>query len=237
MEPIDYLVAVWRHRFVIIVLTVLGLGAGLLVATSTTPTYRAGSSVLLTPSPGVANHELGEVGNYMNYQIHSYAELARSRVVLDPVVEDADLPYGADVLAEQISAQVPVNTSVINIGVTDTDPARAARVANAVAENLVTAVEDASPEPSEDTTSLELRTVAGALTPQDPVAPQVPLYLAGGAAVGFFLGALFGLARFALLRSRRTAEATASAAGAPRQAAWAARADRPAQRETEAVLS
>lgn len=234
MEPIDYLVAVWRHRFVIIVLTVLGLGTGLLVATNTTPTYQAGSSVLLTPSPGVANNELGEVGNYMNYQIHSYAELASSRVVLDPAVEDANLPYGADVLAEQVSAQVPVNTSVININVTDTDPARAARVANAVAENLVTAVEDAAPEPTEDETSLELRTVARALTPQDPVAPQLPLYMAGGAALGFFLGALFGLARFALLRSRRTAQAAERAAGAPRQASPAARA---AERETEAVRS
>jgi succinoglycan biosynthesis transport protein ExoP len=237
MEPIDYLVAVWRHRFVIIVLTVLGLGTGLLVASLTTPTYQAGSSVLLTPSPGVTNDELGQVGNYMNYQIHSYAELARSRVVLDPAVEDADLPYGADVLAEQVSAQVPVNTSVININVTETDPARAARVANAVAENLVTAVKDAAPEPSEDQTTLELRTVARALTPQDPVAPQVPLYMAGGAALGFFLGALIALARFALLRSRRTAEAAELAAGAPRQTWSAARADRAAERETEAVRS
>ena len=110
MEPIDYLVAVWRSRFVIVLLTALGLGAGLLVATNTTPTFQAKSAVLLTPSPGVSNDELGEVGNYMNYQIHSYAELVNSRVVLDPVLEDVDLPYGVDWLAAQVDAQVPVNT-------------------------------------------------------------------------------------------------------------------------------
>ena len=206
MEPIDYLVAMWRSRWVIALLTVLGVGGGLLVAVTTVPTYEARSSVLLTPSPGVSNTELGEVGNYMNFQIHSYAQLVDSRVVLDPVVEDVDLPYGADWLADRVSAQVPVNTSVIDISVTDTDPARAARAANAVAVHLETAVEDAAPEPTEDASTLELRTVAEAVTPQDPVAPRTGLYLAGGGALGLFLGVLLGVARYALLRSRRAPE-------------------------------
>ena len=192
MEPIDYLVAVWRSRFVIVLLTALGLGAGLLVATNTTPTYQAKSAVLLTPSPGVSNDELGEVGNYMNYQIHSYAELVNSRVVLDPVLEDVDLPYGVDWLAAQVDAQVPVNTSIIDISVDDTDPARAARLA--------------APEPSEGASTLELQTVADATTPQNPIAPRTPLYVAGGGGVGFFLAVLLGLARFALLRSRQVSE-------------------------------
>ena len=206
MEPIDYLVAVWRSRFVIVLLTALGLGAGLLVATNTTPTYPAKSAVLLTPSPGVSNDELGEVGNYMNYQIHSYAELVNSRVVLDPVLEDVDLPYGVDWLAAQVDAQVPVNTSIIDISVDDTDPARAARLANAVAKHLETAVEAAAPEPSEGASTLELQTVADATTPQNPIAPRTPLYVAGGGGVGFFLAVLLGLARFALLRSRQVSE-------------------------------
>lgn len=210
MEPIDYLVAVWRSRFVIVLLTVLGLGAGLLVATNTTPTYQARSAVLLTPSPGVSNDELGEVGNYMNYQIHSYAELVNSRVVLDPVLEDVDLPYGVDWLAAQVDAQVPVNTSIIDISVDDTDPARAARLANAVAKHLETAVEAAAPEPSEGASTLELQTVADATTPQNPIAPRTPLYAAGGAGMGFFLAVLFGLARFALLRSRQVAGPSSS---------------------------
>ncbi|MFI7583266.1 YveK family protein [Kocuria sp. M1N1S27] len=206
MEPIDYLVAMWRSRWVIALLTVLGLGAGLLVATNTTPTYQARSSVLLTPSPGVANNELGEVGNYMNYQIHSYAELVNSRVVLDPVLDDVSLPYGVDWLENQVNAQVPVNTSIIDISVDDTDPARAARLANSVARHLETAVEAAAPEPSDDASTLELQTVAQATRPQNPIAPRTALYLAGGAGLGFFLAVLLGLARFALVRSRQTSE-------------------------------
>ena len=203
MEPIDYLVAMWRHKLLVLLLTVLGLGGGLLTATITTPTYEAKSSVLLTPSPGVANHELGEVGNYMNYQIHSYAELVNSRVVLDPVLRDVRLPHGVDRLARQVSAQVPVNTSIINITVADTDPARAARVANAVAKHLETAVEAAAPEPSEDASTLELQTVATAATPRDPVAPRAVVHLTGGAALGLLLGVLLGLARYAFARSRQ----------------------------------
>jgi succinoglycan biosynthesis transport protein ExoP len=203
MEPLDYLVALRRHWIVILVMTLLGVGAGALIAGNTTSTYEARSSVLLTPSEGVANTELGEVGNYMNYQIHSYAELARSRVVLDEVARDVTLPYGVDHLADQISAQVPVNTSIIDISITDTDRERAARVANSVAEHLVTAVEDAAPKPEADAKTLDLRTVARAVTPQDPVAPRTPLYLAGGGALGLFIGVLFAVARYALIRSRQ----------------------------------
>ncbi|MFI7484302.1 YveK family protein [Kocuria sp. M1R5S2] len=202
MEPLDYLVALRRHWIVILVLTALGVGGGALLAANTEPTYEARSSVLLTPSPGVATHELGEVGNYMNYQIHSYAELTNSRVVLDEVARDVDLPYGVDVLADRVGAQVPVNTSIINITVTDTDRGRASQVANSVAAHLVTAVEDAAPKPEADSTTLDLRTVARAVTPQDPVAPRLELHLAGGGALGLFLGVLLAVARHALLRAR-----------------------------------
>ena len=203
MEPIDYLIALRRHWLVITLLSVLGVGGGWLTGTQVVPTYQAKSSVLLTPSDGVANHELGEVGNYMNYQIHSYAELASRRVVLDAVIEDVSLPYGVEALAGRVSAQVPVNTSIINIGVVDTDPRRAARAANAVAEHLVAAVEDASPKPEENSTSLNLRTVAEAAVPQAPIAPRMNLYLAGGGALGLFLGVLYAVARYALARTRQ----------------------------------
>lgn len=203
MEPIDYLVAMWRHKLLVLLLSVLGLAGGLLSVATSTPTYEAKSSVLLTPSPGVANHELGEVGNFMNYQIHSYAELVNSRVVLDPVLRDVRLPHGVDRLAQQVGAQVPVNTSIINITVTDTDPARAARLANAVAEHLETAVEAAAPEPSEDASTLELQTVATAATPGAPVAPRAVVHLTGGAGLGLLLGVLLALARHALDRSRQ----------------------------------
>lgn len=206
MEPLDYLVALRRHWLVILILTALGVGAGAVIAANTTPTYEARSSVLLTPSEGVANTELGEVGNFMNYQIHSYAELTRSRVVLDEVVRDVALPYGVDRLSGQISAQVPVNTSIIDISVTDTDRDRAARLSNSVAEHLVTAVEDAAPKPEADATTLDLRTVAQAVTPEDPVAPRSELHLAGGGALGLFLGILIAVARYALVRSRRDTE-------------------------------
>lgn len=215
MEPIDYLIALRRHWLVITLLTVLGIGGGWLTGTQVVPTYQAKSSVLLTPSDGVANHELGEVGNYMNYQIHSYAELASSRVVLDPVAEDVRLPYGVDALAGRVSAEVPVNTSIINIGVVDTDPRRAARAANAVAEHLVAAVEDASPKPEKDSTTLNLRTVAEAAVPQAPIAPRVSLYIAGGGALGLFLGVLYALARHALARTRQTVRPGGTAAGRP----------------------
>ena len=238
MEPIDHLVAAWRSRFVIALLTVLGLGGGLLAANLATPTYQARSSVLLAPSASVANDQLGQVSNFMNSQIHSYAELSRSRVVLDPVVEEAGLSYGADRFAEQVSAQVPVNTSFIDISVTDTDPARAALMANSIAARLESAVRDAAPKAGSNAPAVELRTVADAAPPQEPLTPRKALYLTGGAALGLFLGLLLALARYALARAQETDSTGLSDHGAPapRKGADDAARARPAQNRTEREL-
>lgn len=203
MEPLDHLVALVRNWIIIAVLTVLGLGGGWLAGSTATPTYRAVSSVVLAPSSVVQNSELGQISSFMNSQVHSYAELANSRVVLGAVVDELELPISADRLAAQVDADVPINTLVIEIGVVDADPDQAARLANSIAGHLREAVEKVAPHASTDAPAIELKSVGEATTPEQPTAPNKQLYLAAGAGLGLFLGVLIALARHSVALARQ----------------------------------
>ncbi len=63
-----------------------------------------------------------------------YAELICSRFVLEEVIERLGLGLSYDQLKDNVSVSSPSDTRIIAISVTDSDPVRAMRVANAVRE-------------------------------------------------------------------------------------------------------
>ena len=82
---------------------------------------------------------------FFQRQMASYAQVATSPMVLEPVIRRLDLPLTARELAKSVEATAPVGTVIVEIAVTDRNPRRAAEIANAV--------------------GAELSTVAGGLTP------------------------------------------------------------------------
>src|SRR5262249_5907026 len=72
----------------------------------------------------------------------TYQKLAKNRAVLDKAIADLQLPMDADALGGQITAEADGETQLLSIGVSDTDPARAAAIATAVAQRFQTYVVD-----------------------------------------------------------------------------------------------
>lgn len=66
----------------------------------------------------------------------TYYQMLWARPVLDPVVASLSLPYGVDELGERITASTIRGTQLIEIRVADSDPQRAADIANAVAASF-----------------------------------------------------------------------------------------------------
>lgn len=75
----------------------------------------------------------------------SFAQIVKSPIVLDPVIEELDLQTTARNLAGRIQVDVPSNTTVMNVTVTDTSSLRAAMTANAVIRRLDEAVRTLAP--------------------------------------------------------------------------------------------
>ncbi len=75
--------------------------------------------------------------NLSNYLATAYARLATEGPVLEEVIEKLGLPYSPSQLKGAVSTQVYRDAGLLEIAVVDTDPQRAADIANAIAEALI----------------------------------------------------------------------------------------------------
>lgn len=77
-----------------------------------------------------------------NYMINDYKVLITGRNVTDKVVQQLGLDMSAGALTSKISVSAETNTRVLQISVTDTDPQRAADLANCVREVAATQIKE-----------------------------------------------------------------------------------------------
>src|SRR3954454_12770075 len=136
-----------RRRWVwVVVGPVIGLLLAGAWAWSSTPTYRASSSVFFSLQFGDSASALVQGSTYTQSQVTSYAQLATSPVVLQPVIEDLGLDVDTRALAARVRAAPPVDTVIVQVSVTDISATESARIADAVVASLSETVERMSPK-------------------------------------------------------------------------------------------
>lgn len=187
----DY-VSIVRKRWLSILLVTLLVLAGAVAATlAATPMYQAHAQVYVSVRNAGTTTDLLQGSNFTQRQVSSYAELVTTPRVLVPVIEHLDLPTTPDELAGTISAESPLESSLINIRVTSPDPRTASDVANSTAESLATEVADLE-RPEGGVSPVQISTVRVAAPPESPSSPSTTRNLALGLLVGLAAG--FGLA-------------------------------------------
>jgi len=182
----------WRW---VVGLSLAGLLAAVAVISTTTPTYRASATVFFSLQFGGSASDLVQGSTYAQNQVVSFAALATTPAVLQPVVDALGLTTTASALAAQVSAQAPTDTVLVEVTASDTSPAGAARIANAVAASLGTQVEALAPTDEQGAPNIEATTVTPAEAPSSAATPQVLLDLAVGLALGLLLGIGCAVAR------------------------------------------
>ncbi|EYR65126.1 chromosome partitioning protein [Actinotalea ferrariae CF5-4] len=192
MEFQDY-VAILRKRWVSILVVALAVVAAALAATlAATPSYQARSQVYVSVRSGGTTADLVQGSNYTQRQVKSYSDLVTSPLVLAPVIEELGLDTRAEVLALAVTATPVVDTSLINISVTDEDPGRAAAVADALAASLAVQVNELEPPTADGQSPVLISTVRPAVEPSAPASPSPTRNLALGLLLGLAAG--FGVA-------------------------------------------
>jgi capsular exopolysaccharide synthesis family protein len=203
----------WTWVVGAVVLALLVVGAH--VAT-TTRTYAAQASVFFSLDSGSTASELAQGSTYTQNAVASYALLARTPTVLEPVVARERLPGGVEALAARVSTSVVQDTVVVQVTVRDTSAGRAATLANAVADELGASVEALAPQSATtNKPTVRATTVAPATPPGSPASPRTTLELLAGLVVGLFLGVLLGLARDATDTRVRSREDVAAVTPLP----------------------
>lgn len=187
MELSDYIRVLRKNWLIIVVATLVGLGAAAGYSLTRTPLYEARASVVVSTQSSGSVQEISQGSTFTQQRVATYVNVATTPLVLDPVIRDLRLDMTADTLAKSVGVSSTLNTTFITIAVTDADPVQAADIANAVAAQLPLAVQEI--EPSTDGASpVRLTTASTALPTNVPVSPNVPLNLALGALIGLAVG-------------------------------------------------
>ena len=119
----------------------------------------------------------------------SFAQIVKSPVVLDPVIEELRLQTTVRSLAGRIQVDVPSNTTVMNVTVTDKTGLGAAMTANAVIRQLGEAVRALSPRGEEaNNAAMKISTVSPAVAPEEQSTVSRATFELLGAVVGLLVG-------------------------------------------------
>lgn len=184
-----------RRFGLLLLLTLIGGGAGAIYAAVKTPTYTAKAYVVTIGAgaePIVA----------LNYA-QAYGRIATT----GPVLATAGKTLGADRAGlNRVTASTSPDAPVIEITATGSSPGRTANVANAVAGSLIALGDTRKGE-----TRVGLAMLAAATPPARPTSPKPPMELAVGAAAGLLIGGLAVLAGV----GRRLPSATDAASASP----------------------
>jgi capsular exopolysaccharide synthesis family protein len=189
MTVADY-IAVLRRNIVLIASLMVVFGVGAYVYAQTLPRlYRSYASVMVVPEQGGSTSELVQGSNYVQGIVQSYAMLAETPYVLQPVIDDLKLNTTPARLAESITVESPLNSTIIQVSVIWGSPETAQRIAQEVTTELTAAVRDLSPKVG-NKPAVRLTTISPATLPTVFISPDTRLFLLGGVGAGLVIGVI-----------------------------------------------
>ncbi|MBA8792674.1 capsular polysaccharide biosynthesis protein [Friedmanniella endophytica] len=189
MTPISLLRTRGRRALLVLVCTVLGAVAVLGLTLTQQKQYTATRQEYVTFNGANSPNQLQQGAAYTTNQMQSFGELATSARVLRPVIEQLGLTDTVSQLQKRVVATTPRGTVVLQLEVTDPDPARAARIANAVGDQFVDLIDAIGPRGTTGQSLLSVQTIETAQPPSGPSAPRTSRDVVLGAVVGLAVGA------------------------------------------------
>jgi capsular exopolysaccharide synthesis family protein len=188
VELRDYIQIIRRSWILIVAITLAGVLVAGVASLLMKPTYTASTSVFFAiQTNGSSAGDIQAGATYVQNQVKSFAEVATTDLVLQEVIDDLNLDETVASLSKRVTATAPLDTVIIQIAVEDGSPTRAATIANAIGDQLTSAVGDLT-ETSEGASPVKASIVAPALEPQEATSPNIRLNLALGLLVGLALG-------------------------------------------------
>jgi succinoglycan biosynthesis transport protein ExoP len=116
--------------------TLLASAAALVFSGLQQKLYQAQATLIVGQSLSAINPDYNQL--LVSQRLSStYASVATTRPNLEAVIKQLHLDEGVDQLAGQVSASAALDSTLLTITVQDTDPTRAADIANALADQLV----------------------------------------------------------------------------------------------------
>ncbi|MCL1839326.1 MAG: Wzz/FepE/Etk N-terminal domain-containing protein, partial [Propionibacteriaceae bacterium] len=183
----------WRS---IAACTLVGITVAVALVFALPKTYTAQAQVFLAVVSANTASEQNLAQTYLRSQVDSFARVARSPQVLDPVISELGLSGTSARLASNITVSVPSNTVIIVIDVNSSDGSSAASIANAVGNSLIVAIEELVPSTDKGGKLVKAVLSSPALVPTSHSYPQNSRFLMLGILAGLAVGVGQAFLRF-----------------------------------------
>jgi len=200
-----------KHMRLIALLTVISVSVTALATIFLmTPTYETFTTLMLgKPVEELNASQVNNQGILTNQQlIGTYAEIAKSKVVINKVVNELGNTMTPAELRSKVSVTLLNNTAVIKVGVKDSDPERAAVIANAMAKTFMAEVSNIMKIEN-------VQVIDPAEVPVNPISPRLLLNLAISLILGLMLGVFISFLIEFMDRSVKTPEDVQKYLGLP----------------------
>lgn len=188
MELRDYIGVLRKGWVFIVVCALLGVGAAAGYSLLRKPVFSASAQVFVSTQTSGSASDLAQGNTFTQQRVLTYSNLVSTPIVLLPVISSLELDLTADELASMVTADAPLNTTLIAITVKDTDAKQAADIANATSQSLTNVVENIESTDADGESTVKLTRVKEAVVPSVPVSPNVPVNVLLGMLVGLVLG-------------------------------------------------
>lgn len=186
-----YLLVLKTRWIVVVSCALIAMALAGFVSLQAPRMYEAKASVFFSVSVGEQSRDLASGFAYAQGLVGAYAQVATQPLVLNPVIAQLGLDVTPKALASSVRVEVPLDTVIINLWVTNPSAADSAEIANAVARQLAVTVGELIPGVTDTAAPVRVTVVAPASVPLRPSSPRIPLNLTlalvGGALIGIIL--------------------------------------------------
>lgn len=204
LDVLAYLRTLGRYKLPALIVAGLVLVAGLSWSFTRPATYTGQATVLFVPQKVTSEAEATQQAALLPFVSRSYAYMIDSPLVMQRAAEAMGGGMKASDVKGALTTGYPANSLVLRIETTSSDPAKAIKLTNVIADEFVAAVPSFSPG-GEQNVSMTAKVVARA---QSPIAPDpsvklqfAALSVAASIALGF--GVAVALDVLSRLRTRK----------------------------------
>jgi capsular polysaccharide biosynthesis protein len=176
-----------RYVTLLIVATVIGASTAALYNWARADEYRSTTRLFLTTN-ALDVSDVYQATLAGQQRVLTYKVLASAPNVLSDAVARAGVRTDPGTLGKNLHVDVPPNTIILDISVDDTNPVSAAKLANAVADELIAMINELERPLGGGPAPVTMTAVTRAAPPATPQAKLDPVLVAAGAIAGFILG-------------------------------------------------
>lgn len=185
----DHLRVLRRGLPLIIALPVLTTVGAAAVTLTQAPVYEATTSLTVSAATATSGTDLNQGGTYVQQIVKTLSDVVTKPIVLDKVRSQLGLTESEGLLAANVVATAPLNTTIIEITAADASPKRAAAIAQSASDVLVDLSPTLVPSDADGKATVKVIPIERAVVPSSPVSPTVGrdllLALVAGLALGF----------------------------------------------------